>query len=95
MTQPPREPSKLWRLIRKIVSVFQTVSAWIVAIWLGISAVAFIIHILTPAPQPKPTPGGYWYCWDRGAPRPHHVGYRVSGDHVCTEQDIQNARSQP
>ncbi|HEY5267943.1 MAG TPA: CAP domain-containing protein [Candidatus Saccharimonadales bacterium] len=33
----------------------------------------------------------YWYCWDTGNPSPHHLGYRVSGDHYCTNQELHDA----
>jgi hypothetical protein len=31
---------------------------------------------------------GYWYCWDSGDPKPHHLGYHVSGDHLCTDREL-------
>ena len=31
---------------------------------------------------------GYWYCWDKGDPKPHHLGYKVSGDHLCTNREL-------
>ena len=33
----------------------------------------------------------YYYCWDTGDPSPHHLGYRVSGDHYCTDGELHNA----
>jgi hypothetical protein len=30
----------------------------------------------------------YWYCWDEGDPSPHHLGYPVSGDHLCTDEEL-------
>lgn len=49
------------------------------------------------APSPHPTPRftnpgyGYWYCWDSGAPRPHHEGVYVTGDHLCSDVELQEA----
>jgi hypothetical protein len=31
---------------------------------------------------------GYWYCWDSGDPKPHHLGHPVSGDHLCTDREL-------
>ena len=31
----------------------------------------------------------YWYCWDTGAKAPHHLGHYVSGDHVCSDDELQ------
>lgn len=33
----------------------------------------------------------YWYCWDTGAPRPHHLGHHVNGDHYCTDNELHSA----
>jgi hypothetical protein len=30
----------------------------------------------------------YWYCWDSGAPKPHHLGYPTTGDHYCTNYEL-------
>jgi hypothetical protein len=30
----------------------------------------------------------YWYCWDSGAPAPHHLGHPVAGDHYCTAEEL-------
>jgi hypothetical protein len=30
----------------------------------------------------------YWYCWNTGAPSPHHLGYHVNGDHLCTDAEL-------
>ena len=30
----------------------------------------------------------YWYCWDDGHGGPHHLGYHVSADHVCTDEEL-------
>lgn len=32
----------------------------------------------------------YWYCWDSGDPKPHHLGHRVSGDHYCSDEELEN-----
>ena len=33
----------------------------------------------------------YWYCWDSGTPQPHHLGHPVSGDHYCTDAELEDA----
>lgn len=33
----------------------------------------------------------YWYCWDTGESNPHHIGHPVSGDHYCTNQELNDA----
>ncbi|MFF1763183.1 hypothetical protein [Streptomyces sp. NPDC058249] len=33
----------------------------------------------------------YWYCWDSGPKDPHHIGHRVSGDHLCTRGELRQA----
>lgn len=37
----------------------------------------------------------YWYCWDDGDPAPHHLGYPVDGDHLCTDGELQDAGMTP
>lgn len=32
----------------------------------------------------------WYYCWDYGDPQPHHYGYPVSGDHLCTNRELGN-----
>lgn len=34
---------------------------------------------------------GDWYCWDKGEPRPHHLGHYVVGDHLCTWGELRAA----
>lgn len=33
----------------------------------------------------------YWYCWNSGNSSPHHLGYHVSGDHLCSYQELHDA----
>lgn len=33
----------------------------------------------------------YWYCWDTGDPDPHHLGYPVNNDHLCTDGELLEA----
>jgi hypothetical protein len=42
------------------------------------------------SPSGDSSTGGnvYYYCWDSGSPRPHHLGHQVSGDHLCTKQEL-------
>jgi hypothetical protein len=67
-------------------------------------ALAGLNHLLgTTSPQhPKPAVShlsnedyGYWYCWDVGDPRPHHIGAPVSGDHMCSDVELQQATETP
>ena len=37
----------------------------------------------------------YWYCWDEGAKKPHHLGHHVSGDHVCSDDELKGTRFSP
>jgi hypothetical protein len=32
----------------------------------------------------------YWYCWDDGHGEPHHLGHPVTGDHLCTDQELED-----
>jgi hypothetical protein len=44
---------------------------------------------VTPPTTPTPAPvNTYYYCWDSGNPSPHHLGYHVSGDHICSNQEL-------
>jgi hypothetical protein len=39
-----------------------------------------------------PTPTmAYYYCWDLGSPKPHHLGYRSTGDHPCSDEELRAA----
>jgi hypothetical protein len=42
----------------------------------------------TPWQPGDPVPNTYWYCWDSGAPSPHHEGHPLSNDHLCTPQEL-------
>jgi hypothetical protein len=33
----------------------------------------------------------YWYCWDDGHGGPHHLGYRLAGDHLCSNGELRAA----
>ena len=37
----------------------------------------------------------YWYCWDTGPLVPHHLGYRVLTDHLCTDQELASLGYRP
>jgi D-serine deaminase-like pyridoxal phosphate-dependent protein len=37
----------------------------------------------------------YWYCWDSGAKGPHHFGHYVSGDHVCSDDELKGTGFKP
>ena len=33
----------------------------------------------------------YYYCWDEGYPEPHHLGYPVNDDHLCTVGELEDS----
>jgi hypothetical protein len=38
----------------------------------------------------------YWFCWNNPAQGgPHHLGYRVSGDHICSDDELKNEGGPP
>jgi hypothetical protein len=37
----------------------------------------------------------YWYCWDSGKPRPHHLGHWVSNDHFCSDEELVRSGMRP
>jgi hypothetical protein len=37
----------------------------------------------------------YWYCWDKGAKAPHHLGHYVEGDHVCSNAELKGTGFDP
>jgi hypothetical protein len=38
----------------------------------------------------------YWYCWDNPAEGgPHHLGHPVSGDHICSDEELKNEGGPP
>jgi hypothetical protein len=38
----------------------------------------------------------YWYCWDNPAEGgPHHLGHPVSGDHICSDEELKNQGGPP
>lgn len=45
----------------------------------------------TAGKNEPPTSQSYWYCWDKGDPSPHHLGYPVDGDHICNDLELSNA----
>lgn len=70
------------------------------ALLLGIGALGRIGGASTPVPSATASPlsnstYGYWYCWDVGDPRPHHLGGFVGGDHLCTDTELQGATQPP
>ncbi|MFJ4517468.1 hypothetical protein [Streptomyces sp. NPDC088816] len=49
------------------------------------------IHVIDNPELPDDAIHGYWYCWNTGALAPHHLGHRVSGDHLCTRGELRFA----
>jgi hypothetical protein len=41
------------------------------------------------AADPNRVSQSHLYCWDTGPPMPHHLGYPVVGDHLCTNGELQ------
>ena len=37
----------------------------------------------------------YWYCYDTGAPSPHHLGHVISGDHLCSSAELGQVDPEP
>lgn len=38
----------------------------------------------------------YWYCWDNpAAGGPHHLGHRVPGDHICSDDELKDQGGPP
>jgi hypothetical protein len=38
----------------------------------------------------------YWYCWNNPAGGgPHHLGHPVSGDHICSDEELKNEGGPP
>jgi hypothetical protein len=86
-----------WRGWLGVLAGLATVGAFL-AILAGIG---WLVRPSSPA-HPAPSPShlsnddyGYWYCWDAGDPRPHHLGARVSGDHLCTDVELHQATQTP
>jgi hypothetical protein len=37
----------------------------------------------------------YYYCWNDGASQPHHLGYWVSTDHLCSWRELAFPKQKP
>jgi hypothetical protein len=38
----------------------------------------------------------YWYCWHNPAEGgPHHLGHPVSGDHICSDDELKDQGEPP
>lgn len=66
-------------------SGFQLIIGIGLAIWIVYSLINNWLY-----PQPKVSQS-YYYCWNTGAPAPHHLGHPVSGDHLCNDSELHNA----
>jgi hypothetical protein len=58
--------------------------------WGAIALCVIGYYIYQNSPDHKVSQS-YWYCWNSGAPQPHHLGYHVSGDHYCTDKELQDS----
>lgn len=95
----PREGSFGWRGWLGVLSGLATVAAFIAAVF----SLAYLAGFRGEKPHHS-APGpphlsnrdyAYWYCWNRGDPRPHHLGAFVQGDHICSEEELQATTSTP
>lgn len=88
-----------WRGWLGVLAGLATVGAFM----LVLAGVGWLVGFRSgDASHPKPTVShlsndgyAYWYCWDVGDPHPHHLGARVSGDHLCTDAELQQATQTP
>ena len=60
----------------------------LMVVWIGIAIYYGVKHPPCSQPGVSCTNQTYWYCWDSGPPEPHHLGHPVSGDHLCTSQEL-------
>lgn len=84
------------RILNK--AIFAASAIVTVAVVLGVAS--WIIGAFTDDSSTNPSrltnrDYAYWYCWDRGEPRPHHLGHRSVGDHVCSEEELDGATLGP
>ncbi len=56
-------------------------------ILVGYWVISGIVNVVTDQGSSHATQT-YWYCWNSGAPEPHHLGHHVSGDHYCTDHEL-------
>lgn len=94
----PRDGSFGWRGWLGVLAGLASV----VAFTAGVFALASLAGLHGEKPNPRPAVShlsnrdyAYWYCWNRGNPRPHHLGAAVQGDHVCSEEELQDTTSTP
>lgn len=75
-----------------VLAVVITVAGWIIFEVIWVSAGHPFWQIPLPSsssPKPVLNPDGYWYCWDHGAPQPHHIGNYVPGWYLHDKATIQ------
>lgn len=68
----------------------------------GVFALGNLAGLHGEKPNPKPSVSylsnrdyAYWFCWNTGAPRPHHLGHRSTSDHVCSEDELRGSTLGP
>ena len=82
------------------------VALWVVVVFGVVVLIGRLTaHGDTTASQPPPTTEpawmtehlsqSYWNCWDTGPLVPHHLGYRVLTDHLCTDQELASLGYRP
>lgn len=68
--------------------------------FIGVPALLLVGVIVASAVANHSDPtSDYWYCWDMGSEgyslsggfAPHHLGNRVSGDHLCKSSELREA----
>lgn len=57
----------------------------------GLALVCALVSVVLGASGCVTSSNSYWYCWDNPAEGgPHHLGHRVSGDHICSGEELKN-----
>jgi hypothetical protein len=93
--KPPSVTRSRWERIGNILVV---VAGVLVVVLAYLLLVVGSNMMRSPTPKPIPVrrryPAGvsqlYWYCWNTGTPRPHHLGAPMSTDHFCTDQELRD-----
>jgi hypothetical protein len=77
-------PSRTRRALRRVRNTLLYAGCAAVLLWFAGGTAAHWITGVANIPSV-----GRDYCWDApAAPSPHHFGYRVRGDHICSMADV-------
>lgn len=81
--------SKLSVRLNKWAEDHPTLSPWVIFGLFGLILLCLRVYFNSPPIN------AYFYCWDRdtdkyyeNGPAPHHFGFRVKGDHLCTRREL-------